>query len=47
MSYADGHATYKIWSDRRTFKAKRFPDPLSNQPGNKDLTELKYDCYGK
>jgi prepilin-type N-terminal cleavage/methylation domain-containing protein len=47
ISLGDGHAEYKIWADRRTFKAKRAPDPGSNQPGNKDLTELKYLCYGK
>lgn len=47
MSYADGHATYKIWNDRRTLKAKRAPDPNSVQPNNKDLLELKLDCYGR
>ncbi|CAN5448989.1 hypothetical protein BH09PLA1_BH09PLA1_20780 [soil metagenome] len=47
MSFGDGHAIYRLWNDRRTLKAKRAPDPLSVQMNNKDLTELKYDCYGK
>jgi prepilin-type N-terminal cleavage/methylation domain-containing protein len=46
LSFADGHAEFRIWNDKRTFLAKRAPDPLSVQPGNKDLAQLKYDCYG-
>jgi prepilin-type N-terminal cleavage/methylation domain-containing protein/prepilin-type processing-associated H-X9-DG protein len=42
MSFADGHAVYKLWSDKRTFIAKN----LSNQPNNNDLTELKIMLYG-
>ena len=47
VSYADGHASFKMWSDRRTFTARRFPHSLASQPGNKDLIELKQECYGK
>jgi prepilin-type N-terminal cleavage/methylation domain-containing protein len=47
VSYGDGHASYKIWNDRRTLTAQRAPAPNSVQPGNKDLTELKYECYGR
>ncbi|MEO6435270.1 MAG: type II secretion system protein [Tepidisphaeraceae bacterium] len=46
MSFADGHAEYKLWSDRRTFTATRFPGPNSTQAGNKDLIELKQALYG-
>ena|SRR5687768_13859179 len=46
-SYGDGHASVKVWGDRRTFKARRFPHPASVQAGNKDLLELKQECYGK
>jgi len=46
MSFADGHASYRIWSDPRTLQAKRLPQPGSNQPNNKDLLQLKIDCYG-
>ena len=46
MSFGDGHAEYRLWSDRRTLKAKRAPDPNSVQANNKDLLELKYACYG-
>jgi len=46
MSFADGHAEFKTWSDPRTLKAKRFPDPLGNTPNNNDLLELKLALYG-
>jgi prepilin-type N-terminal cleavage/methylation domain-containing protein len=46
MSFADSHAEYRLWNDKRTFSAKPFPHPLSNQPNNNDLIQLKYDCYG-
>jgi len=46
MSFADGHADYKLWSDQRTFKVKRFPDPLGITPNNNDLFELKMALYG-
>jgi prepilin-type N-terminal cleavage/methylation domain-containing protein/prepilin-type processing-associated H-X9-DG protein len=46
MSFADGHAEYKIWQDQRTFKAKRLPDPNSIQANNNDLKELKLALYG-
>jgi prepilin-type N-terminal cleavage/methylation domain-containing protein/prepilin-type processing-associated H-X9-DG protein len=46
MSFADGHAEYKLWSDKRTFTAKRWPDPLGIQANNKDLMELKLALYG-
>ena len=46
MGFADGHSEYRIWSDPRTLKAKRAPDPLSAQPQNKDLYQLKVDCFG-
>ena len=42
MSFADGHASYKLWSDKRTLTAKN----LSNQPQNNDLKELKIMMYG-
>jgi prepilin-type N-terminal cleavage/methylation domain-containing protein/prepilin-type processing-associated H-X9-DG protein len=41
MSFADGHASYKLWSDPRTFKATN----PSQQLGNKDLVELKTMLY--
>jgi prepilin-type N-terminal cleavage/methylation domain-containing protein/prepilin-type processing-associated H-X9-DG protein len=46
LSYSDGHAEYHMWSDPRTFKAKRFPDPNSNQLNNTDLVWLKRAIYG-
>ena len=42
MSFGDGHAEFKLWSDKRTFKATR----LASHPGNKDLRELKQALYG-
>jgi prepilin-type N-terminal cleavage/methylation domain-containing protein len=45
MSFTDGHAEYKQWNDRRTFKANRIPGPNYSQPGNKDLIELKQLLY--
>jgi prepilin-type N-terminal cleavage/methylation domain-containing protein/prepilin-type processing-associated H-X9-DG protein len=45
MSFADGHAEYKTWSDRRTFIAHRIPGANFSQPGNKDLLELKQLLY--
>ena len=49
MSFADGHAAFKIWNDRRTLLATRItlpPGPNAVQPGNKDLIELKQSLYG-
>jgi prepilin-type N-terminal cleavage/methylation domain-containing protein/prepilin-type processing-associated H-X9-DG protein len=46
MSFADGHADYKLWSDQRTFKAERFPAANGSQTNNKDLMELKIALYG-
>jgi prepilin-type N-terminal cleavage/methylation domain-containing protein/prepilin-type processing-associated H-X9-DG protein len=51
MSFADGHAQFKVWSDRRTLTARRFaipPPPAAtyNQPNNNDLRELKVALYG-
>lgn len=46
MSFVDGHAEYKQWGDQRTFKAKRLPDPNSNQSNNQDLLWLKRAVYG-
>ena len=46
MSFADGHAEYKLWSDTRTFKVKRWPDPAGTTPNSKDLFELKLALYG-
>lgn len=42
MSFADGHADYKLWSDQRTFKVKR----NDIQTSNNDLFELKMSLYG-
>jgi prepilin-type N-terminal cleavage/methylation domain-containing protein/prepilin-type processing-associated H-X9-DG protein len=42
MSFADGHAVYKLWSDKRTFLAKN-PSVQNNNP---DLRELKIAMYG-
>ena len=42
MSFADGHAVYQLWSDKRTLIAKN----LSNQPNNNDLRELKIMLFG-
>lgn len=47
MSFADGHAEYRQWSDQRTFKARRYPDANAAQPANKDLYQLKVDCFGQ
>ena len=41
MSFADGHASYKLWSDRRTFRAQN----LSTHSNSKDLQELKLLLY--
>ena len=41
MSFADGHAEYKLWSDQRTFKAVN----LASQANNTDLRELKLMLY--
>jgi prepilin-type N-terminal cleavage/methylation domain-containing protein/prepilin-type processing-associated H-X9-DG protein len=46
MSFADGHGEFRMWTDKRTFKAKRFPDPAANQPNNPDLKQLQRDIYG-
>jgi len=46
MSFADGHAEYKLWSDPRTFKVKRWPDPAGTTVGSKDLFEMKMSLYG-
>jgi general secretion pathway protein G len=42
MSFADGHAVYTLWSDKRTFLAKN----PSLQQNNNDLRELKIMLYG-
>lgn len=42
MSFADGHAEYRIWSDKRTLVAK----PLATQPKNLDMYQLREDMYG-
>jgi len=42
MSFADGHAEYRLWSDRRTFRATR----LTVNINNKDLKELQQAIYG-
>jgi len=47
MCFADAHCEYRIWADSRTVKAKRAPDPNSAQPQNKDLYQLKVDCFGQ
>ncbi|WP_428940469.1 prepilin-type N-terminal cleavage/methylation domain-containing protein [Fontivita pretiosa] len=47
MTFVDGHGEFRIWTDRRTFKAKRFPDPNAQQPNNQDLRRLQRDIYGK
>lgn len=47
MSFSDGHAEYKRWSDPRTLRLKPFPHPASNTPNNKDLVELRQLVYGK
>jgi prepilin-type N-terminal cleavage/methylation domain-containing protein/prepilin-type processing-associated H-X9-DG protein len=41
MSFADGHAVYKLWNDKRTFTAKN----LSSHPNSVDLRELKMMLY--
>lgn len=46
MTFADGHGEYRLWLDARTFKAKRWPDPMSSQPNNNDLKQLVRDIYG-
>jgi len=46
MSYSDGHAEYYMWTDQRTFKAKRPLDPNSIQTNNADLVFLKRAVYG-
>jgi len=46
MSFADGHADYKLWSDPRTLKVKRWPDPNGITANNKDLQEMKLALYG-
>ena len=46
MTFVDGHAEFHLWNDKRTFTAKAAPDPNSVQPGNNDLSELKYIVYG-
>jgi type II secretory pathway pseudopilin PulG len=46
LSFADGHADYRVWSNPNTLKAKRAPDPWSNKGVNKDLQQLKIDMYG-
>lgn len=45
MSFADGHAEFRLWNDRRTFIAHRIPGANYSQPGNKDLIELKQGLY--
>jgi prepilin-type N-terminal cleavage/methylation domain-containing protein/prepilin-type processing-associated H-X9-DG protein len=42
MSFADGHAEYRLWSDRRTFRATRMIANINN----KDLKELQQAIYG-
>jgi prepilin-type N-terminal cleavage/methylation domain-containing protein/prepilin-type processing-associated H-X9-DG protein len=46
ISFADGHAENKLWSDPRTLKMKPFPDPSANSPGNRDLDDLRRLVYG-
>jgi prepilin-type N-terminal cleavage/methylation domain-containing protein/prepilin-type processing-associated H-X9-DG protein len=46
MAYADGHGETRTWVDARTLRVKRYPSPLSNTPGSKDLLRLKVDCLG-
>jgi prepilin-type N-terminal cleavage/methylation domain-containing protein/prepilin-type processing-associated H-X9-DG protein len=46
LSFADGHGEYKLWNDPRTFKAKRWPDQLANQPNNQDLKDLRRYIFG-
>jgi prepilin-type N-terminal cleavage/methylation domain-containing protein len=41
-SFADGHAEFYLWGDRRTPKAKA----LASQPANRDLLALKKAMYG-
>ena len=41
MSFADGHASYKLWNDKRTFRAKNG----STFANSKDLQELKLMLY--
>jgi prepilin-type N-terminal cleavage/methylation domain-containing protein len=45
-SFADGHAEYKMWADKRTPMAIRWPNTNGIQPGNKDLLEMKQALYG-
>jgi prepilin-type N-terminal cleavage/methylation domain-containing protein/prepilin-type processing-associated H-X9-DG protein len=42
MSFADGHAEFRLWADRRTFRATR----LAININNKDLKELQQAIYG-
>ena len=44
MSFADGHAEYRVWNDPRTVNARR-AQPQVN-PNNMDLQKLKIDIYG-
>jgi prepilin-type processing-associated H-X9-DG protein len=46
MSFADGHAEFKVWSDPRTLTAKPPPSPRAQTPNNNDLRELKLAMYG-
>jgi len=42
MSFSDGHAEFKMWSDRRTLVAK----PATSLPNDRDVKELKLAMYG-
>jgi prepilin-type N-terminal cleavage/methylation domain-containing protein len=50
LSFSDGHAEYRMWTDRRTFQAARFGIPVnpnSTQTNNPDLQYLKRGLYGQ
>jgi prepilin-type processing-associated H-X9-DG protein len=46
MSYADGHAEFKIWADRRTLQLQPWPSPKAATPLSNDVKEMKFAMYG-
>jgi prepilin-type N-terminal cleavage/methylation domain-containing protein len=49
LSFADGHAEFRIWKDARTLQAQRAPAARGTAPfqqGNNELLELRKLMYG-